>query len=143
MWNEDLREYADRERMMADVARDRYAIAYAALSYRNDAVKPVALAEKDGGPYVQLEKSTIADRTYPLSRPVYLVYTIDNEKSEIADPRVDPKVREFLRFVLSRQGQEAVARDGSYLPLPSRVVQEQLRKLESKELPPEKLLLGE
>src|SRR3989442_5398452 len=28
MWNEDLREYADRERLMADLARDPYGIAY-------------------------------------------------------------------------------------------------------------------
>jgi phosphate transport system substrate-binding protein len=143
MWNEDLREYADRERMMADLARDPYGIAYAALSYRNDQVKPLALAETDAGPYVNLDKTSVANRSYPLSRAIYVVYTIDNEKSDIADPRVDPKIREFLRFILSRQGQQVVAHEGSYLPLPAGVVQEQLRKLESRELPPEKLLLGE
>ena len=143
MWNEDLREYADRGRMMADLARDPYGIAYAALSYGNEQVKPLALAETDAGPMVSVDKANVANRSYPLARPVYVVYTIDNERSEIADPRVDPKVREFLRFILSRQGQEAVAQEGSYLPLPLKVVQEQIRKLDSKETPPEKLLLGE
>ncbi len=143
MWNEDLREYADREQMLADLAHDPYGIAYAALAFRNEDVKPVPLAESDRGPYVTLDKASVAARDYPLSRPVYLVYTIDNDKSDIANPRVDPKVREFLRFILSRQGQQAVAHEGSYLPLPSHVVREQLRKLESRDVPPEKELLGE
>ena len=43
---------------------------------------------------------------------------------------VDPKVKEFLRFLLSRQGQEAVVRDGKLLPLPAATVREQLQKLE-------------
>lgn len=143
MWSEELREYADRGRMMADLARDPYGIAYAALSYGNDQVKPLAVAETEKGPYVSLDKASVTDRTYPLARPVYIVYTIDNERSEIADPRIDPKIREFLRFILSRQGQRAVAEEGSYLPLPPKVVQAQLRKLDSKDTPPEKLLLGE
>jgi phosphate transport system substrate-binding protein len=39
-------------------------------------------------------------------------------------------LKEFLRFVLSRQGQEAIARDGKFLPLTKEAVEEQLRKLE-------------
>ena len=43
---------------------------------------------------------------------------------------LDPKVREFMRYVLSREGQDAVQRDAKYLPLPAHVVREQLRKLD-------------
>ena len=43
---------------------------------------------------------------------------------------VDPKLKEFLRFVLSRRGQEAITRDGKYLPLTRETVEEQLKKLE-------------
>ena len=92
---------------------------------------------------MELSRKSVADRSYPLSRPVYIVYTIDNEKSEIADPRVDPKVREFLRYILSRQGQQDVVRDGAYLPLPIATVNAQLNKLDSKELPRELELLEE
>ncbi len=48
------------------------------------------------------------------------------------DPKraVDPKVREFVRFVLSREGQEQVMRDGKYLPLTGEVAREQLKLLE-------------
>jgi phosphate transport system substrate-binding protein len=141
IFNEDLREYADRKQMIADLEKDRHGIAYGALGYRSAAVKPLALAETSAGPYVPLTRASVADRTYPLARPVYIYYTIDNEKTQIADPRVDPKVREFLRYILSRQGQQAVAQQGDYLPLTPAVVKEQLNKLDSIEIPPERKLL--
>jgi ABC-type Fe3+ transport system substrate-binding protein len=43
---------------------------------------------------------------------------------------MDPKVKEFLRYVLSQEGQADVMRDGQYLPLTADVVREQLKKLE-------------
>jgi phosphate transport system substrate-binding protein len=43
---------------------------------------------------------------------------------------VDPKLKEFLRFVLSREGQGIVAENGNYLPLTGAVVREQLKKLD-------------
>ena len=48
-----------------------------------------------------------------------------------AAAQVDPKIREFLRYVLSRQGQQDVADEGGYLPLTPSVAREQLRKLNS------------
>jgi phosphate transport system substrate-binding protein len=143
MWNEDLREYQDRKQMIADLSRDPYGIAYTALGYRAPGVKPLAVAETPAGPFVELSRKSVTDRTYPLARPVYIVYTIDNEKSEIADPRVDPKVREFLRYILSKQGQQIVIRDGAYLPLPPATVKAQLKKLDLKGLPRELELLEE
>lgn len=141
IFNEDLREYADRRQMIADLERDPYGIAYAALGYRTAGVKPLALAESAAGPFVELSRKSVADRSYPLSRPVYIYYAIDNEKTEIANPRVDPKVREFLRYVLSKQGQQAVAHEGAYLRLAPAVVDEQLKKIDAEEIPPERKLL--
>jgi len=43
---------------------------------------------------------------------------------------LDPKVKEFIRYVLSREGQDAVQKDGKYLPLTGALVVEQLKKLE-------------
>jgi phosphate transport system substrate-binding protein len=43
---------------------------------------------------------------------------------------VDPKIAEFLRFILSRQGQESVAQQKVFLPLPAATVSEQLKKLQ-------------
>ena len=43
--------------------------------------------------------------------------------------RLPPKVREFIRFVLSREGQELVQKDGKYLPLNAEAAREELKKL--------------
>ena len=141
IFNEDLREYADRARMIADLEKDPQGIAYAALGYRTAGVKAIALAESPAGPFVAPTRESVAARSYPLARPVYMVYTIDNEKTEIANPRVDPKVREFLRYVLSKQGQQAVAHEGVYLPLTAAVAAGEARKLDFDGIPPERKLL--
>jgi phosphate transport system substrate-binding protein len=43
--------------------------------------------------------------------------------------RIDPKAAEFIRFVLSREGQQLVMEDGKYLPLPADAVAAELAKL--------------
>ncbi len=135
--NEELREYADRSQMLADLARDPAGIAYAPLAYANPGVKVLALAETKAGPYVALAAATVADRTYPLHRPVYIYYTVDNENTELTPTMGDPRVKEFLRYILSKQGQADIAQAGAYLPLPPVVARAQLSKLASTEIPPE------
>lgn len=141
IWNEELREYADRARMMADLSRDPAGIAYAALGQAVPGVKALALATHEEGPYVELTASTVQDRSYPLARSVYVYYTIDDPDGEISATHGDPRVKEFLRYVLSREGQDDVRRDGTYLPLTAAVVAEQLRKIDSTEMPPERSVL--
>ena len=43
---------------------------------------------------------------------------------------IDPKVKEFLRYLLSREGQQIVVRDGRYLPLSAVAAQKEVRKLD-------------
>ena len=141
IWNEDLREYPDRAQLVAALANDPLGIAYAALGQATGGVKLLAIARLDGGPYVELSRSNVADRSYPLSRAVYIYYTIDNVKAEITPTHGDPRVQEFLRYILSKQGQEDVGREGSYLPLTPAVVAEQFKKINSREEPPEHSVL--
>lgn len=136
-WNEDLREYADRAKMIADLSRDPLGIAYAPISYATPEVKALPLGETAAGPFVSLTRAAVQDRSYPLHRPVYLYYTRDNANTELMRTLGDPRVKEFIRYVLSRQGQQDVAQEGSYLPLPAAVARAQLEKLNSTELPPE------
>jgi phosphate transport system substrate-binding protein len=128
-WNEELMEYADRKAMLEALAKDRYGIAYAAMSYADDHVKPIALAEKPGATYVEPTKANVANRSYPLARPVYVYFAPDYGNG---DPRkeIEPKLREFLRYILSRQGQQDVMSAGDYLPLTADIAQVQLRRLE-------------
>jgi phosphate transport system substrate-binding protein len=134
-WNEDLKEFGDVRqpdstlrdgglRILEALARDPYGIAYSNLHYMNGQVKPLALAATDGGPYYEATKENLIQRKYPLTR---FITTFVNR----APGRpLDPKVKEFLRYILSREGQQEVVRDGNYLPLSEEAVLAQLRKLE-------------
>jgi phosphate transport system substrate-binding protein len=143
-WNPNYREYvetgskmiADEDRaeqrlglrhMLGDeLARDRYGIAWSVMPQAKSVagIKPVALARSAAGPYVIPSKSSFQDRSYPLVRNIYIYLNRAPGQS------LDPKLGEFLRYVLSREGQEIVARNGNYLPLTAQVVREQLAKLQ-------------
>ena len=66
----------------------------------------------------------IQNRTYPLYADVFFFVNRSPKKP------LDPKVREFIRYVLSREGQMQVVRDGKYLPLTAAVVREQRQLLD-------------
>jgi len=134
-WNCDLREFAhinqpdgtiyDHGQQILDaLTKDRRGIAVSNIRYSNAALKSLALATEAGGPYYQATKQTLVERQYPLTRTIPAIINREPGKP------VDPKVREFLRFVLSRDGQEAINRDGRYLPLAPWFIEEQLKKLQ-------------
>lgn len=66
---------------------------------------------------------TVHDRTYPLFSQVYMFADQGRNGS------VSPLVREFPRYVVGRQGQEAIERDGKHLPLTATADAQQMRKL--------------
>ena len=120
-WNPDMKEYGPLEpdgshpskgtEILAELANDPYGIAY--TSFDNAKGKPVrslALAEKDAGPFIEPTKANVAARIYPLTRSTYLFIDRDPAKG------FDPTVKEFLRYVLSREGQQVMV-DNNYLPL--------------------------
>jgi phosphate transport system substrate-binding protein len=91
------------------VAADPDAIGYTGLSFIDAAVKVLAVGE--GANAVSPTYTNVALARYPLSR---LVYANLNRQPGKALP---PLVQEFLRFILSRQGQQAVREEGIFLPL--------------------------
>jgi phosphate transport system substrate-binding protein len=106
------------------VARDPYGIGYCTSRDWTPAVRAVALSESDGGPYVEPTREHVADRSYPLSRLIYWIFL------HPAGKPVDPKVREFLRYVLSKKGQTDVLDERCYLPLTPSLAAAESRKLD-------------
>jgi phosphate transport system substrate-binding protein len=109
--------------MMNDLIKDKYGIAYTGMPFITPQTKPLALSN-DGKTFVELSLDNVQNRSYPLTRDVYFYF------KRIKGKPIDPKVKEFLRYVLSREGQDAVMKDGKYLPLTMEAAKEQLRKLE-------------
>jgi phosphate transport system substrate-binding protein len=98
------------------VSEDALALGFAAAMREGPNVKALAI----GDPPVALTAENIQAGRYPLDR--YLLIYVR--------PPVAPYVREFLRFALSREGQEAVASSPQgYIPLSARDAAAELAKL--------------
>ena len=123
-WNAEMKEIVDDTQRLDAVARDPTAIAYAPMAAAIMTVRAVPVAAASGGAFVKLTEASVADRSYPLSRAV--IVAIDRAPGKPLEPRV----REFMRYVLSDEGQAAVRRDGAYVALRPASAQKQLKQLD-------------
>ena len=106
------------------MARDPYGIAYNRFRGERPGVVRIPVAATDGGPYVEHTIENVQNRTYPLFNQAYFYTSVKPGTT------MNPMVKEFLRYVLSQEGQAEVQRDGKYLPLTADVVRDQLKKLQ-------------
>jgi phosphate transport system substrate-binding protein len=104
-----------RQQILDALAHDRFGLAVSSLP-SVDGVKTVAVVGSDGDPYEATRATLAADR-YPLSRAIYAYLNRPPQRP------VDPKVAEFLRYILSSDGQKLVRPGDGYMPMP----EEQLR----------------
>jgi phosphate transport system substrate-binding protein len=100
-------------------------IGYSGIGYITPGVRAVPLASKPGEPFREANATNAANNTYPLARFLYLAVNKHPNRG------LSPLESEFLKMVLSRQGQEAVVRDG-YIPLPAAVVERERKTLNLK-----------
>ena len=98
------------------------AIGYSGIGYKTSGVRALPLAAKDGAPFVEPEAAHAIDGTYPLARVLYFYV---NKRPNQPLP---PMEREFIKLVLSKQGQEIVVKDG-FVPLPASMAAKALADL--------------
>jgi len=115
--------YESGQQIIDALRKDRFGLAVSSVRYANAEVKALPLAAYDSGPYLMATRENLISRQYPLTRATYAFV------NQLPDKPIDPKVREFLRYVFSREGQEDIARDHGYLPLSQEAIREQLKKL--------------
>ncbi|GIU52030.1 phosphate-binding protein [Shewanella sairae] len=106
--------------VVQSVSQSLNAIGYSGIGYKTAGVKAVAISKK-GTNYVAATAENAATGKYPLSRYLY-VYVNKHPNKELA-----PMDREFIRYVLSMQGQKIVEKDG-YVALPRSVIAKDLEK---------------
>jgi phosphate transport system substrate-binding protein len=99
-------------------------LTYALMANVIPNVKVVKLSEKKGGTCYAPTPETIYAHTYPLARYVYLYI------NKAPNKPIEPKVKEFLKLVLSKEGQQVVADERVFIPLQPSVVAEELKKVE-------------
>lgn len=122
-FRDTVKEQPGSASVVQAVERDPSGIGYSGIGYRTSGVKTVALSPGEGRPAFGTDPEDILAGRYPLARFLYIYVNRPPERS------LGPLVGEFLRFVLSYEGQKVVVKDG-YLPLSAVWVNEERAALE-------------
>jgi phosphate transport system substrate-binding protein len=121
-YKDTVKEQPGSASVVQGVSEDRFGIGYSGSGYRTSGVRAVPLAEKDAGPYLEGTYEEVTAGKYPLSRFLY-IYVNKNPSKPL-----DPLQLEFLKLILTKEGQEVVVKDG-YMPLTAAQVKEELAKI--------------
>ena len=112
-YKDTVKEQPGSASVVQGITEDKGAIGYSGIGYITSGVKVIELGKKEGQ-CAQPTLDNILSKRYPLGRYLYLYV---NKKP---NKQLDPLSSEFLKYVLSNQGQQVVVKDG-YLPLPADV----------------------
>ena len=104
------------------VASSLNGIGYSGIGYITSGVRAVSVSE-NGGPAIQATPQTALSGEYPLARFLYLYV---NKKP---DQPISPIEREFIKLVLSKQGQAVVGKDG-YVAVSPEIAARELAKIQ-------------
>jgi len=123
-YRDEVKEQPGSASVVQGVTEDRFGIGYSGIGYRTSGVRVVPLAENEGEAFHEATLENVLSGTYPLGRFLFLYV------NKAPGQPLDPMIREFCRFVFSKEGQEIVIKDG-YMPVPYEVVAEELAKLDA------------
>ena len=124
-YKDTVKEQPGSSAVVQAVSSDPAGIGYSGTGYKTSGVKSLSVAKSMKRPAAPPTYANVLNGEYPLSRLLY-IYVVKKP----GEP-VSPQVKEFLKFVLSKQGQEIVVKSG-FLPLPAATVKKQLELLESR-----------
>ena len=119
-YKDEVKEQPGSSTVVQGVGADIAGIGYSGIGYRTADVRPVPLKATADGECFEAEVDNAASGDYPIARFLY-IYVNKNPNEAL-----DPVRAEFIRFVYSKEGQEATVRDG-YFPVNKRVADADLQ----------------
>ena len=122
-FKDSVKEQPGSASVVQGVTVDRFAIGYSGIGYATAGVRAVPMAEKEGDKCYEADQDNAYAGSYPLSRFLYVYLNRAPGKP------LEPLTREFIKLVLSKEGQEVVIKDG-YFPIPSSISKEELGKIQ-------------
>jgi len=121
-YKDEVKEQPGSASVVQGVTVDRFAIGYSGIGYATAGVRTVPLAEKEGSKCFEADPENAYAGTYPLSRFLF-VYV-----NRAPGKPMDPLTLEFVKLMVSKEGQEVVIKDG-YFPIPASIAKEELAKV--------------
>lgn len=122
-FKDSVKEQPGSASVVQSISVDKYAIGYSGVGYTTAGVKAVPIAEDAGSEFIAPSPTTAYDGSYPLSRFLFVYLNKQPEKG------LRVLEREFMKLVLSKEGQEVVVKDG-YYPISALLSQEEQVKLQ-------------
>jgi phosphate transport system substrate-binding protein len=121
-FDESVREQSSAENVLLRVADDPCAIGYLSGGVRSGDVRVVPLPSASGGAAIEPRPDTILTLSYPLAWRLY----VDLRRS--LRGTWDPELVEFVKMILSLDGQSILATEG-LVPISGRAARKELQKL--------------
>lgn len=121
-FKDQVKEQPGSASVVQGVNEDRYGLGYSGIGYSTSGVRMLPLAEKPGAPAIEPSLANTRNGSYPLWRYLY-VYV-----NQAPGKPLPPIVREFLKYIYSREGQSDVMKDG-YFPIEGTVAEKHLAQL--------------
>jgi phosphate transport system substrate-binding protein len=121
-YKSSVKEQPGSSSVVQGVATDRFGIGYSGIGYKTADVKAVPLAPDGNSEPVPATLEHAYTGEYPLARFLYLSVNCQ------PGSQLDPLRREFIKYVFSQQGQEAVVKDG-YFPVTADLAREALEQV--------------
>ena len=115
-YKDTVKEQPGSASVVQGITEDIAGIGYSGIGYKTSGIKVIKLA-KEAGQCTAPNLDNVVSGEYPLGRYLYLYVNKETTKN------LDPLRKEFLLYILSKEGQEIVVKDG-YLPLPADKVAE-------------------
>jgi phosphate transport system substrate-binding protein len=109
-YKDEVKEQPGSSTVVQGVASDIAGIGYSGVGYKTADVRSVPISTTEGAPCYDAVGEHAVSGAYPIARFLY-IYVNKNPNEDL-----DPVRGEFIRFVYSKEGQEAVVRDG-YFPV--------------------------
>jgi phosphate transport system substrate-binding protein len=121
-YKDTVKEQPGSASVVLGVTEDKGGLGYSGIGYKTSGVKAIALSKKGGEAFEPSYENVLTGK-YPLGRLLYIYVAKEPNKP------LPKLVKEFLKFALSKEGQEIVIKDG-YLPLTAEVAAKQLALLD-------------
>ena len=121
-FKDQVKEQPGSASVVQGVTEDRNGLGYSGIGYSTSGIRMVPLSEKTGGAPIAPTLENTRNGTYPLWRYLY-VYI-----NQAPGKPLSPIVREFLKYIYSREGQSDVNKDG-YFPLDASAVEKQVANI--------------
>lgn len=121
-YKNNVNEQPGSASVVQSVSESINSIGYSGIGYKTASVRALPLSKKAGDEFIEPTPANAVTGAYPLSRFLY-VYVNKAPNKALA-----PLEAEFVKSVLSQQGQEVVVKDG-YVPVPAAVAEKTLVEL--------------